>query len=191
VLCVAVLKRHASIDIIQYVLNDQKMTRETDNHRTRFVNQMGQAAEIDGMSPIAGRLFATLLLSPEPRSLDELAAEIGVSKASVSTDARRLLERGIVERVTHAGDRRDYYELAPDFFAKSIRNRVAQWRRIHGLVGTMREVGSGLPSVVRERIASIDDVHAFVIDRVDAALDEWERESRKRAAKPSPRRRSA
>lgn len=167
------------------------MTRNADNPHERFVNKMGQAAEIDGMSPIAGRLFATLLLSPEPRSLDELASEIGVSKASISTDARRLLERGIVERVTHAGDRRDYYELAPDFFAQGIRNRVAQWRGIQALVGTMREAGTALPAVVRDRIASIDDVHAFVIDRIDAALDEWERERRKRSTKTASRRRSA
>jgi DNA-binding transcriptional regulator GbsR (MarR family) len=159
-----------------------------DTTRT-FVNKMGQAAEVDGFSSIAGRLFATLLLSPEPRSLDDLAEAIGVSKASISTDARRLLERGIVERVTHPGDRRDYYELAADFFARSIRNRVAQWRRIHRLVSDIRGSGEKLPDTVRERIASIDDVHSFVIDRVERALDEWERRPR-RPGKAS-RRRSA
>lgn len=163
-----------------------------DPHPQRtFVNKMGQAAEVDGMSPIAGRLFATLLLSPNPRSLDELAEEIGVSKASVSTDARRLLERGIVERITHAGDRRDYYELAPDFFARAIRNRIDHWRRTHQLIGDMRSASGELAPIVRERIASIDDVHAFVIDRVHAALDEWERRERKRTTKASNRRRSA
>jgi len=161
-----------------------------DAHQ-HFINKMGQAAEVDGMSPIAGRLFATLLLSPEPRSLDELAAAIGVSKASISTDARRLLDRGIVERVTHAGDRRDYYELAPDFFARAIRNRIDSWRRTHQLVGTMRASSRELPPVVRDRIASIDDVHTFVIARVDAALAEWERRERKRSGKTAGRRRSA
>ena len=173
--------------IIQYVLNDHKPM----DPRHAFVNKMGQATEIDGMSPIAGRLFATLLLSAEPRSLDELAEEIGVSKASISTDARRLLDRGIVERVTHAGDRRDYYELAPDFFARAIRNRIDHWRRTHRLIGAMRAASGELAPVVRERIASIDDVHTFVIARVDAALAEWERRERKRSGKTAGRRRSA
>jgi DNA-binding transcriptional regulator GbsR (MarR family) len=160
-----------------------------DRAQHTFIDRMGQAAESDGMSPIAGRLFALLLLSDEPVSLDELASRLGVSKASVSTDARRLLERGIVERSSPAGDRRDYYELTPDFFAHVIRSRVARWRRLHGLVSGMREAGSRLSPVVRDRFASIDEIHSFVVDRVDAALAEWERRARKTAPKPTARRR--
>jgi DNA-binding transcriptional regulator GbsR (MarR family) len=69
-----------------------------DRAQRLFIDRLGDAAEADGLSPIAGRLFALLMLAPEPQSLDDLAAALGVSKASVSTDARRLLERGIVER---------------------------------------------------------------------------------------------
>jgi DNA-binding transcriptional ArsR family regulator len=157
-------------------------------HRV-FIERMGQATESDGLSPIAGRLFALLLLSEVPRSLDELAAELGVSKASVSTDARRLLERGIVERSSPPGDRRDYYELAPDFYAQVIRSRVARWRSLHGLVGGMRDDGRTLAPIVRDRFASIDEIHSFVVDRVDAALADWERRARKSTAKTPPRRR--
>jgi DNA-binding transcriptional regulator GbsR (MarR family) len=163
----------------------------------RFADQMGHAAAADGLSPIAGRLFATLMLSDEPKSLDALADELGVSKASVSTDARRLFERGIVERVTVAGDRRDYYELAPDFFAQVIRARVGRWRRIQNLVGAMRESVPGLSPLVRQRFASIDEIQTSVVDRIDLALTEWERVAHRRAAaarsdaKPARRRRSA
>ena len=160
-----------------------------DRAQHTFIDRMGQATESDGMSPIAGRLFALLLLSDEPRSLDELASQLGVSKASVSTDARRLLERGIVERSSPAGDRRDYYELTPDFFAQVIRSRVARWRRLHGLVSGMRDASSGLSPAVRDRFASIDEIHSFVVERVDAALADWERRPRKSAPKPAARRR--
>ncbi|MDB4873732.1 MAG: regulatory protein MarR [Gemmatimonadetes bacterium] len=160
-----------------------------DRAQRVFVDRMGQAGEMDGMSPIAGRLFAVLLLSDEPRSLDELAELMGVSKASVSTDARRLLERGTVERVTRPGDRRDYYELAPDFFAQVIRSRVARWRRIQQLVGTVRESPSDLSPKIRDRFDSIDEIHSFVVDRVDAALTAWERRARKATAKTHSRRR--
>jgi DNA-binding transcriptional regulator GbsR (MarR family) len=153
---------------------------------------MGHAAESNGLSPIAGRLFAMLLLSEAPRSLDDIAAALEVSKASISTEARRLVERGVVERVRHAGDRRDYYELAPDFFAQIVQSRVEQWRRIQALVTTMRETSTSLAPVVRERFASIDEIHADVVDRIDAALVEWRIRSRKRSlAAPHRRRRSA
>lgn len=163
-----------------------------DRAQRTFIDRMGQATESDGLSPIAGRLFALLLLSDAPRSLDELAADLGVSKASVSTDARRLLERGIVERSSPPGDRRDYYELAPEFFAQVIRSRVSRWRSLHGLVGAMRDDSRTLSPVVRDRFASIDEIHSFVVERVDAALADWERRARKRATRaPAHRRHSA
>ncbi|HEX8942842.1 MAG TPA: MarR family transcriptional regulator [Gemmatimonadaceae bacterium] len=160
-----------------------------DRTQQIFVDRMGHAAETNGLSPIAGRLFAMLLLSDAPRSLDDIAASLDVSKASVSTEARRLLERGVIERVRRAGDRRDYYELAPDFFAQIVQRRIEQWRRIQALVTTMRETSSTLPPVVRERFASIDEIHAEVVDRIDAALADWRSRARKRSLTAAPRRR--
>jgi DNA-binding transcriptional regulator GbsR (MarR family) len=146
-----------------------------DRAHSTFIDGMGQLTESDGMSPIAGRLFAVLILSPGPRSLDELAAELGVSKASASTDARRLLERGIVRRVTHTGDRRDYYELAPDFFAQIIRHRVDRWRHLLELISTMRDSATDLDPAVRDHVDSIKSIQASVVDRVEDALLAWER----------------
>jgi len=159
-----------------------------DRAQRTFVDRLGQAAGADGLSPIAGRLFALLLLADEPRSLDELAEALGVSKASVSTDARRLLERGIVERVTRAGDRRDYYELAPDFFARIIRARFARWRRIHQLLGDLRDESAALPRAALDRFAAIDALHAAVIDRADAALDAWQAPAARKPAARGKRR---
>ncbi len=156
-----------------------------------FIDRLGDAAEADGLSPIAGRLFALLMLAAEPQSLDELAASLGVSKASVSTDARRLLDRGIVERTRRTGDRRDFYELAPDFFARVIRARVARWRRVQQLVDDVRTDAPSLPDAARERFDAVDAMQTAVIDRVDDALAEWEREAQQRRAAARSKQRSA
>lgn len=158
-----------------------------------FVERMGLAAEADGLPRIAGRLFGLLLVSEEPRSLDDLAAALGVSKASVSTDARRLLERGVVERVAKPGDRRDYYQLAPDFFARVIRHRVSRWADLHQLVTRMRAATTSQSQAIRERFEYVDEVHAFVLARVEAALDQWEAREHDGTARrrPSRRRRPA
>ena len=101
--------------------------------RETFIERMGLAAESDGLSRIAGRLFGALLLESEPRSLDDLAEQLAVSKASISTEARRLLERGVAERIGKPGDRRDYYSLTPDFFGQIIRFRLSRWAALHRL----------------------------------------------------------
>jgi len=144
----------------------------------RFVDQMGVAAEHDGLPRIAGRLFGALLLSEEPRSLDDLAARLGASKASVSTDARRLLERGIVERHARPGDRRDYYALAPDFFDRVIRHRLGRWNTIRGLVADLSRSAPALAPVARRRAEYIEAFHAFVLARIDEALRDWEARDR-------------
>ena len=164
---------------------------QTDRAQRAFIDRLGDAAEADGLSPIAGRLFALLMLAPEPRSLDELAEALGVSKASVSTDARRLLERGIVERTRRTGDRRDFYELTPDFFARVIRARVARWRRIQQLVDEVRVETGTLSPAAKTRFDAVETIQTAVIDRVDDALDEWEREARKQRAAARGKRRSA
>lgn len=162
-----------------------------DRAQRMFIDRLGDAAEADGLSPIAGRLFALLMLAAEPQSLDELAEALGVSKASVSTDARRLLDRGIVERTRRTGDRRDFYELTPDFFARVIRARVARWRRIQQLVDDVRVDSTALSSAANERFDAVDAMQSAVIDRVDEALAEWEREAQKQRAAVRAKRQSA
>jgi predicted transcriptional regulator len=141
--------------------------------RETFIDRMGLAAENDGLSRIAGRLFGALILESEPRSLDDFADQLAVSKASVSTEARRLVDRGVAERVARPGDRRDYYVLAPDFFVQTIRFRLTRWAKLHGLAREMERDLPDAPRLVRDRFAHIQDVHGFVLARVDDALREW------------------
>lgn len=156
------------------------MDRMTTHPNDMFVDRMGQTAEADGLSPIAARLFALLLVSDEPRSLDDLALALEVSKASVCTEARRLFDRRVVERVHRAGDRRDYYELTPDFFAQIVRARVAQWQRVQELASTLH-ASTRASAVVRDRLAAIDEIQGLVVDKIDDALSTWETRARKRA----------
>ena len=70
-----------------------------DSQSSRFTDRIASLFEHDGLPPIAGRIFGLLLLSEEPRSLDQLSEELGISKASASTNARLLAQFGLVEKV--------------------------------------------------------------------------------------------
>ena len=90
----------------------------------RFIEQLGVLLGAEGYPRVAGQLLGVLLLSPEPRSLDDLATRLHVSKASVSINIRMLQDKGVVERVAHPGDRRDYYAVTDDLLARSIEQRI-------------------------------------------------------------------
>ena len=144
-----------------------------DAPTAQFIERMGLALEADGLPRIAGRIFGLLLVSEEARSLDDLAAELGVSKASVSTNTRLLEQRGVLEQVGRPADRRDYYRVPPDLFTHTMAQRLARWERFHEAVGDAR---SSIPinsRVVRERLEEFEEAYAYMSQVIKEALASW------------------
>jgi len=92
------------------------MDEQIRKARYSLIDAAGRTTQGFGVGRIIGQVYALLYLSPEPLSLDELVAGLGVSKASVSTNVRELLKWSAVRKVWIAGSRKDYYEAEPDFF---------------------------------------------------------------------------
>jgi DNA-binding transcriptional regulator GbsR (MarR family) len=135
-----------------------------------FVERMGLFFEDDGHPRIAGRMFGFMLLSPEPCSLDDLAEQLQVSKASVSTNARLLETWGAVERVTRPGDRRDYYQAADDIHIRMLERRLERIHRIRELIEEGRQGISKLAPNVEERLRVIETFHEHAAANVSEAL---------------------
>jgi DNA-binding transcriptional regulator GbsR (MarR family) len=87
-----------------------------DAAREHFTQAMSRIAHFWGFPQAMGALYAAIYLAPEPSSLDELVAEVGVSKGTVSTNVRALERLGMVHRHLRVGDRRDYYVAETDFW---------------------------------------------------------------------------
>jgi len=97
--------------------------------RRKFIEAGGHTTQSFGLGRIIGQIYSLLYLSPAPLCLDEIADELGVSKASVSTTIRQLESWTAAKRVWMKGDRRDFYEAETDF------RSVMQ----HGLLATLRK----------------------------------------------------
>ncbi len=156
-----------------------------------FVGEMGNTFESDGFTRIGGRLFGHLLLAERPLSLDEIAAALHVSKASVSTEARRLFEKGVIERRGRPGDRRDYWEIAPDFFSSIMKLRVERWRKLNTLVGELKRRSPNPAEPVRARLRYMEDVYDYISIAVDDALMSWQGRRVRKAKRPARRGRAA
>jgi DNA-binding transcriptional regulator GbsR (MarR family) len=149
---------------------------------TDFIERMGLALESDGLPRTAGRIFGLLLVSEDCRSLDQLAAELRVSKGSVSTNARLLEQRGVLERNSRPSDRRDYYRVPPDLFAHTMAQRLERWRHFHEAV---REARTTLPirsRKVLQRIQEYEAAYAFMSDVIQEGLARWRDERNHRPA---------
>lgn len=113
-----------------------------------FIESMGRQFEEDGAPRIAGRLFGFLMLQDDPCSLDDVAEQLQVSKGSASSNARLLEQLGIAERVTRAGDRRDYYQISPDIGERTMERALQGLERMVGRLRRGAEaVGDRSPAV--------------------------------------------
>jgi DNA-binding transcriptional regulator GbsR (MarR family) len=144
-----------------------------DAATAQFVDDLAVILEGDGLPRVAGRIFGLLLLTEPALSLDELAESLMVSKASISINARMLEERGLIEGVSRAGDRRDYYRPAPDIFAQMMERRLTKWRRLHEIVGAARRDVSVDCGSVCARLDDFDAASKQVLDLITATLASW------------------
>ena len=85
-----------------------------------FIEQMGIIAQRNGSPRISGRISGLLIVLGEPVTLQTIADTLQVSKASASTNARLLRDRGMVRLTTKPGQRQDYYELVPNPFQSML-----------------------------------------------------------------------
>ena len=162
-------------------------SRTTADKTDDFVEQIAVLLEADGLPRVAGRIFGLLLVSAEPRSLDEIAEHVGVSKASISINVRLLEEKGSVERVGRQADRRDYYRIADDILERSLEQRIARWRRFHEVIAGARQTCVIKQESVRSRLEAMDHVYQHMLDATTRALDEWRARRAKHSNHPSGR----
>jgi DNA-binding transcriptional regulator GbsR (MarR family) len=80
-----------------------------------MVEAGGRTAQSFGLNRLFGQIYVVLYLSDEAQSLDSLAQQLGVSKASVSIACRQLESWGALHRSWVKGDRKDYYIAETDF----------------------------------------------------------------------------
>jgi DNA-binding transcriptional regulator GbsR (MarR family) len=154
-----------------------------DGPTAHFIETMGLALESDGLPRIAGRIFGLLLVSAEARSLDELAAELQVSKASISTNARLLEHRGVLEQVSRPADRRDYYQIPHDLFSHTMAQRLARWQQFHEAIGSARTSLPIRSPEVRERLEEFEQAYAYMSRVIREALGRWQAMREKRMTK--------
>lgn len=108
----------------------------------QFIEALGLISQDNGDARISGRIVGLLVVDGGELSLTQISERLGVSRASVSTNARQLAQRGVLCRVTHPGDRQDYYRLTEMPYFDMLGELATRFRRyadaLEGCVTGMR-----------------------------------------------------
>jgi DNA-binding transcriptional regulator GbsR (MarR family) len=134
-----------------------------------FVDGIGAAAATSGvLTQVQGRIFALLYLCPRPQSLDEIAAELQLSKSNISIQIRGLIEWHLVRRVPIGGSRKDHYEAATDLWRamQEIMERRFRWN-LRQVLATATET-SGYLAAGPVAKSAVQNNSAFIKARLEA-----------------------
>ena len=135
----------------------------------RFIEEMGIILQESGGSRIAGRIFGLLLAEGKELSLLQISERLGVSRASVSTNARMLTKSGVLKLTTRAGDRQDYYQMAKFAYTDIIGDLSARFRRYGKL---LEPCAQDVRAEDEEAASRIDHLTSFYNQSADI-LDNW------------------
>ncbi|MFW5996103.1 MAG: GbsR/MarR family transcriptional regulator [Halanaerobiaceae bacterium] len=149
--------------------------------RNIIIESLGQSVGVYGMNETIGRIYGYLFFKDGPVPLDEIAEDLGVSKATVSINIRLLLELKMVKKVWKRGSRKDFYEAERDFI-KIVREVLSSKEReqvhlIQQALGKAREKYQQLEEngtvdfdlVVRD-LEKLDKMQEFV-DKHERVID--------------------
>ncbi|MCM3756169.1 GbsR/MarR family transcriptional regulator [Sporosarcina aquimarina] len=100
-----------------------------EKSRKRITESIAQNIHLYGLPPSAGRQFGMMFFENRPLTLDDMSAELGMSKTSMSTSIRSLSEAKLVERVWERGVRKDLYEVKDDWYQIFVDMFTVKWRR--------------------------------------------------------------
>lgn len=125
-----------------------------------------------GVPATAGRLYAYLLLREEPVSLEQIAADLEMSKAGAWNAARFLEHTNCARRSTERGSKRVFFRLGNDM-APCMLDQLRSLGGIGRLMHTMVPEEPGSPVDARmQRIAdSCISIERLVMEVMNRSRD--------------------
>lgn len=87
-------------------------TEERVQKQRLLIEEIGTSLDKEGFQPIAGRIFALLMvMDKEQYTFEEIVDELGISKSSASVALKNLELRKNIEYITMPGDRKRYFRI--------------------------------------------------------------------------------
>lgn len=139
--------------------------KELEIARERVIDAISKNMNLYGVTESIGRLYGALYFQEGPLTLDEMKEELGMSKTSMSTSVRSLLELKMVGKVWKKGVRKDLYQAEPDWYQTFIDFFTIKWRTGISLnITAMQKSLLELQSLLEDKNVDIHVKNQVIID---------------------------
>lgn len=140
-----------------------------------FIEQISLIAEADGLPRISGRIVGLLVIRQEPVAFDELVEQLQVSRGSVSTNTRLLESKGVIRRVSRLGERRDLFEVGPDFLERMLYRQLERHRAMQRVSSQARKRLPAGHTAPKEALKRLEELSALLLKTTEKALATWKK----------------
>ena len=109
--------------------------------KSKFLQAWGNLGTSWGLNKTMAKVYALLLITKEPMSVEAIREELHISTGNASTNLRGLIDWGLVDRVDVPGERKEFFTCEKDIWAMA--RQVAKERKkreIDPLVKVLKEV---------------------------------------------------
>ncbi|WP_308634404.1 GbsR/MarR family transcriptional regulator [Paenibacillus silvisoli] len=97
--------------------------------RQRVIDSIGKNMDLYGITLSIGHLYGYMYFQNDPITLDQMSETMGMSKTSMSTGMRTLMDLKMIEKVWGKGSRKDFYEVVPDWHQNFVDFFSIKWRK--------------------------------------------------------------
>ncbi|MDU0204734.1 GbsR/MarR family transcriptional regulator [Paenibacillus sp. MAH-36] len=97
--------------------------------RKRVIESIGKNMDLYGITQSIGHLYGMLFFQNKPMTLDDMREAMEMSKTSMSTGVRTLVDLKMVNKVWEKGSRKDLYEVEMDWFQTFSDYFSLKWRK--------------------------------------------------------------
>ncbi|MCB0474810.1 MAG: MarR family transcriptional regulator, partial [Flavobacteriaceae bacterium] len=116
---------------------------EFQEAKTKFVQTWGALGSQWGINKTMAQIHALLMVSNEPVSMEDIMAELQISRGNASMNLRALMDWGLVYKEYKAGERREFFTAEKDLDELAVKiAKERSKREIKPTLKVLKEVSS-------------------------------------------------
>ncbi|OUR99390.1 transcriptional regulator [Flavobacteriales bacterium 33_180_T64] len=114
-----------------------------DEAKIKFVSTWGSLGSLWGINKAMAQIQALLFISTKPLSMEEVMAELKISRGNTSMNLRQLIDWGIVTKEIIPGERKEFFTTEKDVqeLARTIAKERSR-REIQPVIKVLKDVSS-------------------------------------------------
>jgi|SRR5690606_12602163 len=131
--------------MIPYEGLNEEQIKIIEKSRRRVIDSIGNNMDLYGVTMSIGQLYGNMYFHNGPVTLDFMGEKMGMSKTSMSTGMRTLVDLKMINKVWEKGSRKDLYEVEADWHQNFVDYFSIKWRKsiemnIHSLNKSLAEI---------------------------------------------------